>query len=75
MDSASYWSVVSSSVKTLTKAVRKVTTLQDVMQQAMTTAHKIQILTAICDITAKKAKLYRISVWTPSETRWYDFKS
>ena len=27
------------------------------MQQAMTTAHKIQILTAICDITAKKAKI------------------
>ena len=46
----------------LTKAVLKVSTFQDVMQQAMTIARKIRVSTAVREIIAKEAKIDRISV-------------
>ena len=46
----------------LTKAVPKVPTFQDVMQQAMTIARKIRVSTAVREIIAKEAKIDRISV-------------
>ena len=53
----------------LTKAVLKVSTFQDAMQQAMTIGRKIRVSTTVREIISKEVKMDRISVWAPTETR------